>query len=98
MVIAIGLHNIPEGMATAAPLRYGGCSGARVLAINMLISLVTPLGTFIGLVLVEASRTFIGLLLAFAAGAMTYIVLGELPRNAGAASPWPTWACWPVSF
>ncbi len=78
LVIAIGLHNIPEGMATAAPLRYGGSSAGRVLAINALISLVTPLGTFFGLILVEASRTFIGLLLAFAAGAMTYIVLGEL--------------------
>ena len=88
LVIAIGLHNIPEGMATAAPLRYGGCSGARVLAINMLISLVTPLGTFIGLVLVEASRTFIGLLLAFAAGAMTYIVLGELaPESRRGSKP-----------
>lgn len=78
LVLAIGLHNIPEGMATAAPLRYGGLNAGRVLAINALISLVTPLGTFIGLILVETSRAFIGLLLAFAAGAMTYIVLGEL--------------------
>lgn len=78
LVLAIGLHNIPEGMATAAPLRFGGLSAGRVLALNALISLVTPLGTFIGLVLLETSRAFIGLLLAFAAGAMTYIVLGEL--------------------
>lgn len=78
LVLAIGLHNIPEGMATAAPLRYGGLSAGRVLAINALISLVTPLGTFVGLMLVGTSRAFIGLLLAFAAGAMTYIVLSEL--------------------
>ncbi|OPZ75314.1 MAG: Zinc transporter ZupT [Firmicutes bacterium ADurb.Bin456] len=82
LVISIGLHNIPEGMATAAPLRYGACSAAQVLAISILISLVTPLGTFLGLILVEASRSFIGLLLAFAAGAMTYIVLGELAPEA----------------
>ncbi|WP_190240062.1 ZIP family metal transporter [Pelotomaculum schinkii] len=78
LVLAIGLHNIPEGMATAAPLRYGGMGAGRVLALNAIISLVTPLGTFVGLELVAASYTFIGLLLAFAAGAMTYIVLGEL--------------------
>lgn len=78
LVLAIGLHNIPEGMATAAPLRYGGMAGGRVLALNAIISLVTPLGTYIGLELVETSFTFIGLLLAFAAGAMTYIVIGEL--------------------
>jgi len=53
-------------------------SAGRVLALNAVISLVTPLGTFVGMALVEASCTFIGLLLAFAAGAMTYIVLGEL--------------------
>lgn len=78
LALAIGLHNIPEGMATAAPLRYGGMGAARVLSLNAIISLVTPLGTFIGLELVETSYTFIGLLLAFAAGAMTYIVFGEL--------------------
>jgi ZIP family zinc transporter len=88
LVIAIGLHNIPEGMAIAAPLRCGGCGASRVLAISVLISLVTPLGTFFGLVLVEASRTFIGLLLAFAAGAMTYIVLGELaPESRRGSKP-----------
>ncbi|MCG9969025.1 ZIP family metal transporter [Pelotomaculum terephthalicicum JT] len=78
LVLAIGLHNIPEGMATAAPLRHGGLSAGRVLAINILISLITPVGTFFGLALLESSRSFIGPLLAFAAGAMTYIVLGEL--------------------
>lgn len=82
LVLAIGLHNIPEGMACAAPMKYGGLSARRVLAINALISLVTPLGTFIGLMLLETSRAFVGLLLAFAAGAMTYIVLGELAPEA----------------
>lgn len=78
LVLAIGLHNIPEGMATAAPLRYGGMGAVQVLVLNAIISLVTPLGTYVGAELVETSYTFIGLLLAFAAGAMTYIVLGEL--------------------
>ncbi|MCL6635754.1 MAG: ZIP family metal transporter [Peptococcaceae bacterium] len=78
LVLAIGLHNIPEGMACAVPLRCGGLGAGRVLAINALISLVTPLGTFTGLALVRACAGFIGLLLAFAAGAMTCIVLCEL--------------------
>ena len=78
LVFAIGIHNIPEGMATAAPLRCGGLNTWRVLAISAAISLVTPLGVLIGLVLLETSRIFISLLLAFAAGAMTYIVVSEL--------------------
>lgn len=78
LVLAIGLHNIPEGMACSAPLRYGGLSAWRVMGLTALISLVTPLGTYTGLVLVGISKAFIGLLLAFAAGAMTYIVICEL--------------------
>jgi ZIP family zinc transporter len=78
LVFAIGVHNIPEGMVCAAPLRVGGLGSARVLLINGLISLVTPLGVFIGLLLVKTSPLFISLLLSFAAGAMTYIVLHDL--------------------
>lgn len=78
LVLAIGLHNIPEGMACATPLRYGGMSAWRVLLMMSAISLVTPLGTFIGMVLVNISSLFISLMLSFAAGAMLYIVICEL--------------------
>ncbi|MBP7331458.1 MAG: ZIP family metal transporter [Firmicutes bacterium] len=78
LVFAIGIHNIPEGMVCAAPLRAGGYSATKTLLINILISLVTPLGVFIGLLLVQASSFFISALLSFAAGAMAYIVLREL--------------------
>ncbi|MDD4335179.1 MAG: ZIP family metal transporter [Desulfotomaculaceae bacterium] len=78
LVFAIGIHNIPEGMVCAAPLKAGGYSTSKVLLVNVLISLVTPLGVFIGLLLVQTSSFFIGALLSFAAGAMTYIVLHEL--------------------
>ncbi len=78
LALAIGVHNIPEGMAVSAPLRAGGLSVKRVLALSLLISLITPLGVFTGLMLLENYRTPIGALLAFAAGAMTYIVLAAL--------------------
>ena len=79
LALAIGLHNIPEGMATAAPLRAGGMNGARVV-----VSLVTPLGTLLGLFILHASPGFNALLLALAAGAMVYIVTGKLvPASLG---------------
>ncbi len=78
LAFAIGVHNIPEGMVCAAPLRVGGLSAPNVLLVNVLISLVTPIGVIIGLLLVKTSPLFISLLLSFAAGAMTYIVLHEL--------------------
>lgn len=78
IVLAIGLHNIPEGMATAAPLKAGGASAGRVMALNLLVSLVTPAGTLVGLMILRATESLISLLLAFAAGAMTYIVRDKL--------------------
>jgi ZIP family zinc transporter len=82
IALAIGLHNIPEGMATAAPLRMGGLRRWRIFYLNLLISLFTPLGTLLGLILVSISRNFIGILLALAAGAMAYIVCNELVPTA----------------
>lgn len=78
IALAIGLHNIPEGMAIAAPLRMGGMRKKSILFLNLFISIFTPLGGFLGYLLVNISRHFIALLLALAAGAMTYIVAVEL--------------------
>lgn len=88
LALAIGLHNVPEGMATAAPLRAGGVTPARILAINVLVSLVTPLGTLVGLFILRASPALDAMLLALAAGAMIYIVLGKLiPASLGSHGP-----------
>lgn len=78
IALAIGLHNIPEGMAIAAPLKMGGMRSRKIIFLTILISIFTPLGSFLGYLLVNVSRHFIALLLALAAGAMTYIVSSEL--------------------
>ena len=78
IALAIGLHNIPEGMATAAPLRMGGMSSLKIIVIIGLVSIFTPLGTIIGIVLTKISPHLIALLLAMAGGAMLYIVRFEL--------------------
>ncbi|WP_353928616.1 ZIP family metal transporter [Desulfofundulus kuznetsovii] len=78
LALAIALHNIPEGMATAAPLAAGGLSPPVVLFLNGLVSLVTPLGCWLGLLLTHTSPAFLSSLLALAAGAMAYIVKAKL--------------------
>jgi len=78
IVLAIGLHNIPEGMATAAPLVMAGLPARLVILINIVVSFFTPLGTLLGFGLLRVSGGLISVLLALAAGAMTYICLGEL--------------------
>ena len=78
IALAIGLHNIPEGMATTAPFKMGGMKNLSIILLILLVSLVTPLGALLGLILVYISPSLIGLLLALAGGAMTYIVKREL--------------------
>ncbi|MEW5761832.1 MAG: ZIP family metal transporter [Bacillota bacterium] len=84
LALAIGLHNVPEGMATAAPLLAAGVRRRYALAACAALSLVTPLGTAVGLLLTRISPVWIAGLAAAAAGAMLYIVVAELiPRAVG---------------
>lgn len=78
IAVAIGLHNVPEGLAIAGPLKTGGLNNWKILLFTMAAGLMTPLGTAIGLVFFSISPLFIGGSLAFAAGAMIYIVNDEL--------------------
>lgn len=78
IALAIGLHNIPEGMATAAPLTMGGMRRSSILTTCLVISLFTPVGAAIGLLLMYVSPSLICILLALAGGAMAFIVKNEL--------------------
>lgn len=74
IAIAIAIHNIPEGMGIAAPLRLAGVPKLRIFLITFLTGLVTPIGTLLSLMLLDISTRFVALSLAFAAGAMLYVV------------------------
>ena len=78
IAVAIALHNIPEGLAMAGPLKAGGLSTYKIFLFALIAGMMTPLGTAIGLVFFKISPVFIGGSLAFAAGAMIYIVNDEL--------------------
>jgi hypothetical protein len=56
LATAIGLHNIPQGLAIAAPLRYGGMGTGRAISLCVLISFVTPLGTLLGMTAIRSRR------------------------------------------
>lgn len=78
LAVAIGLHNIPEGMAMATPLALSGLSPNGILGLAALVSLVTPLGTLLGLFILGLNRSLLSFLLALAAGAMVYVVFWEI--------------------
>ena len=78
IAMAIGLHNIPEGLAIAGPLKSAGASNLKILFFTLFAGLMIPLGTVIGQFFFNISPLFVGAALAFAAGAMLYIVNDEL--------------------
>ncbi|SET11699.1 zinc transporter, ZIP family [Natronincola peptidivorans] len=78
IAVAIALHNIPEGLAMAGPLKAGGLSSLKIFLFTLVAGLMTPLGAAIGLIFFSISPVFVGGSLAFAAGAMIYIVNDEL--------------------
>lgn len=78
IALAIGIHNIPEGMGAAAPLKLGGMENRQILMVTSLAGMATPIGTFIGSLLIHLSPAFVSLSLAFGGGAIMYVVCKEL--------------------
>jgi len=82
LAIVIGLHNIPEGMAVTAPLILGGLSKTKSLVITILAGATTVFGAVIGVLIGGISDIAVALSFGAAAGAMLYVVLGEiLPQS-----------------
>lgn len=78
MAVVIGLHNIPEGMAVSVPLISGGMTRGRAVLVTALSGVPTVVGALIGYIVGELGATALCLALSFAAGAMLYVVFGEL--------------------
>lgn len=78
LAIAIAIHDIPEGISMAVPMKNGGMSSRKVIFYVILSGITTGIGAFIGSIIGQVSLTIISLCLSFAAGAMLYIVTGEL--------------------
>ncbi len=78
MAIVIGLHNIPEGMAVAVPLISGGVPRGRAVLVTALSGAPTILGALLGYAVGGLGPAALCLSMSFAAGAMLYVVFGEL--------------------
>ena len=78
LALGIGLQNFPEGMAVSLPLRREGFSRKKSFFYGQLSGIVEPISGLIGAILVIKVRLLLPYLLAFAAGAMIYVVVEEL--------------------
>ncbi|MCJ7544126.1 MAG: ZIP family metal transporter [Phycisphaerae bacterium] len=78
LAIGIGLQNFPEGMAVAFPLRCEGLSRWRAFHYGQLSAVVEPIAGVLGAALVIARSAILPYAMAFAAGAMIFVVVEEL--------------------
>ena len=76
--VGIAIQNLPEGAIISMPMRTAGNSRLRSFAIGALSGTVEPLGAVAVLLLASVLRPLLPGLLAFAAGAMLYVVVEEL--------------------
>jgi ZIP family zinc transporter len=78
IAMAIGVQNMPEGLAVALPLVREGYSRRKSLMYGTLTGLVEPLGGLLGVALVSIFQPVLPWGLAFAAGAMLFVVSDEM--------------------
>ncbi len=78
LALGIGIQNFPEGMAVALPLRREGMSRFRSFWYGQLSGLVEPFFGVVGTLVVAISQPLLPFALAFAAGAMIFVVVEEV--------------------
>lgn len=78
LAIGIGLQNFPEGLAVSLPLRRAGVSSGVAFFFGQLSGMVEPLAGLFGAWCVTIAQPVLPFALAFAAGAMVYVVVDEV--------------------
>ncbi|MFO7857027.1 MAG: ZIP family metal transporter [Paracoccaceae bacterium] len=78
LALGIGLQNLPEGLAVAVSLLGEGYGRVRAWGLATLTGLVEPVGGLLGAGVVSLSQPLLPWGLAFAAGAMLYVISHEI--------------------
>ena len=78
LTIGIGIQDFPEGLAVSLPLRRFGLSRWKSFMWGQLSGMVEPIAAILGVALVMIATSILPYALAFAAGAMIYVVIEEV--------------------
>lgn len=78
LALGIGIQNFPEGTAVAVPLRREGFTRLKSFWYGQLSGVVEPIAGVLGAVAVILIKPLLPYALAFAAGAMIFVVVEEL--------------------
>jgi ZIP family zinc transporter len=84
LAAGIAIQNFPEGAIVSLPLRAAGKSRSQSFLMGVLSGVVEPIGAMITVLLARFVTPMLPYLLAYAAGAMIYVVVEELiPESSG---------------
>ena len=83
--LGIAIQNIPEGAIISMPMRAAGNSRRKSFLLGTLSGVVEPLGAIAVILLASLLTPALPYMLAFAAGAMFYVVVEELIPEASSA-------------
>ena len=78
LALGIAIQNFPEGAIISMPLKAEGMSKGKAFLYGTLSGIVEPIGAIITILLTNSVVSILPYLLAFAAGAMIYVVVEEL--------------------
>ncbi|KAM8946555.1 zinc transporter ZIP11 isoform 2-T2 [Pelodytes ibericus] len=78
LAIGIGIQNFPEGLAVSLPLRGAGISTWKAFWYGQLSGMVEPIAGVLGAVAISFAEPLLPFALAFAAGAMIYVVTDDI--------------------
>ncbi len=78
LALGIGIQNFPEGTAVAVPLRRDGMSRTRAFLYGQFSGMVEPVAGVIGAAATMLAQPLLPYALAFAAGAMIFVVVEEV--------------------
>lgn len=78
LAIGIGIQNFPEGLAVSLPLQAAGISTLKSFWYGQLSGMVEPIAGVLGAAGVTLAAPVLPYALAFAAGAMIYVVIDDI--------------------
>ncbi|KAH0546076.1 hypothetical protein KQX54_006326 [Cotesia glomerata] len=78
LAIGIGIQNFPEGLAVSLPLQAAGFSTLKSFWYGQLSGMVEPIAGVLGAACVSLASPVLPYALAFAAGAMIYVVVDDI--------------------
>lgn len=78
LTFGIAIQNIPEGSVVSTPLISNGMNRKKAFLIGLITGIVEPISAFLTIMLTNLTVPFLPYLLAFASGAMMYVVTVEI--------------------